>query len=241
MAPHWLPSVGAQRSEIERRALDRHELRRLLDAAVGSRLVIIDLRGRNGLRPAEARGLLWDDLDLDRRTLTVTGQLDRQNQRTAPKTKKADRTIQLDDATVTRLKLWSERQNELKIVARSAWQETGIVASTNQGTPIDGHSLARSLRLLCRRASIDRAVTPYELRHTAISRQADAGRSSWELAVWAGTSEAMINRVYRHRLRRVSAILPVDEMSGPSRMRPKMASKRLRWARSARQDGPRSH
>ena len=208
-----LPSIES--GEIERRALARYELRRLLDAAVGSRLVIIDLCARSGLRPAEARGLLWDDLDLDRRTLTVTGQLDRQNRRTAPKTRKAARTIQLDDATVTRLKLWSERQVELKIGARSAWQETGIVASTNQGTPIDRHSLARSLRLLCRRASIDPAVTPYELRHTAISMQADAGRSSWELADWAGTSEAMINRVYRHRLQRVSAILRVDEPYEP--------------------------
>jgi hypothetical protein len=42
--------------------------------------------------------------------------------------------------------------------------------------------------------------------------QADAGRSSWELADWAGTSEAMINQTYRHRLRRVSAVLPVDEI-----------------------------
>ncbi len=41
--------------------------------------------------------------------------------------------------------------------------------------------------------------------------QADAGRSSWDLADWAGTSEAMINRVYRLRLRRVTSVLPVDE------------------------------
>jgi hypothetical protein len=42
--------------------------------------------------------------------------------------------------------------------------------------------------------------------------QADVGRSSWELADWAGTSEAMINRTYRHRLRRVTTILPVDDI-----------------------------
>ncbi len=70
---------------------------------------------------------------------------------------------------------------------------------------MDRHSLARSLRLLCRHAGIDPRITPYELRHTAISMQADAGRSSWELADWAGTSEAMVNRVYRHRLRRCRA------------------------------------
>lgn len=67
------------------------------------------------------------------------------------------------------------------------------------------------MRLLCARVGIDPPVTPYELRHTAVSMQADAGRSSWEIADWAGTSEAMVSRIYRHRLRRVSALRPVHE------------------------------
>ena len=99
----------------------------------------------------------------------------------------------------------------MRTAARNAWHDLDIVASTAQGTPIDRHSLARSLRLLCRRTAIDPPVTPYELRHTAISMQADAGLSSWDIADWAGTSEAMINRVYRHRLHRVSRVLPADE------------------------------
>ncbi|MDH4277404.1 MAG: hypothetical protein OEW83_04900, partial [Acidimicrobiia bacterium] len=102
-------------------------------------------------------------------------------------------------------------QSELQAKAGVEWFDLDIVASSSQGQPVDRHSLARSLRLLCRHAGIDPCITPYELRHTAISMQADAGRSSWELADWAGTSEAMINRVYRHRLRRVSVVLPVDE------------------------------
>ncbi len=51
---------------------------------------------------------------------------------------------------------------------------------------------------------------PYELRHTAISHQADRGRSSWEIADWAGTSERMISDVYRHQLTQVSALTPCD-------------------------------
>ena len=81
-----LPPV--QSSAGERRALDRAELRALLSRARGSRLIIVDLIGRNGLRPAEARGLLWSDLDLNASLLSVSGQLDRQNRRTSPKTKK---------------------------------------------------------------------------------------------------------------------------------------------------------
>ncbi|MCP4964755.1 MAG: hypothetical protein GY926_05925 [bacterium] len=52
-----LPAIDT--NESQRRALTRAELGALLDAAHGSRLVIIDLMGRNGLRPTEARGLLY--------------------------------------------------------------------------------------------------------------------------------------------------------------------------------------
>ncbi|MCP4962554.1 MAG: tyrosine-type recombinase/integrase, partial [Actinomycetia bacterium] len=146
-----LPAIDA--NEGQRRALTRAELRALLDAAHGSRLIIIDLMGRNGLRPAEARGLLWSDIDLRRCELAVTGQLDRRGNRTSPKTATAARTIQLDTATVGRLKPWHDEQAELRTRAGTDWQDLDIVASTSRGTPVERHSLARYLRLLCRRVS----------------------------------------------------------------------------------------
>lgn len=73
-----------------------------------------------------------------------------------------------------------------------------------------GHRLTSFVEQL-RGLGIEPPITPYELRHTAISRQADAGRSAWEIADWAETSEAMISRTYRHRLRRVANLTPVDD------------------------------
>ena len=90
-----------------------------------------------------------------------------------------------------------------------------MIASTRSGSAVDRHAFARSMRQLCKRAGIDPSVTPYELRHTAISHQADAGRSSWEIADWAGTSEAMISARYRHRLHRTASLKPADgDLSG---------------------------
>ncbi len=195
----------------ERRALTVDELRSLLEAAKGSRLIIVDFCGRNGLRPAEARAVRWSDIDLDRSELSVTGQMDRHNERTDPKTRKSSRTIRLDRSSVDRLGAWQEEQQEMRATARDAWNLLDIVASTATGMPIDRHSLARSMRKLCKRTGITPHVTPYELRHTAISLQADAGRSSWEIADWAGTSEAMISHVYRHRLHRVASLMAIDE------------------------------
>ncbi len=195
----------------KRRALSKDELDRLLDAAQGSRLIIIDLCARNGLRPAEARAVRWQDVDFESWELSVRGQQSKGNQRTDTKrAHNSARTIQLDQITVDRLKACREEQDALRTQAGQVWHDLDILASTNVGTPVDRHSLARSLRLLCRKVGVDPPIAPYELRHTAISRQADVGASAWEIADWAGTSEAMISRVYRHRLRRVSALRSID-------------------------------
>ncbi len=53
-------------------------------------------------------------------------------------------------------------------------------------------------------------IVPYELRHTAITFQLDAGHEAWRVADWAGTSERMIEQIYRHRLSRVADIGPVE-------------------------------
>ena len=177
--------------------------------------MLIDLCGRNGLRPAEARALRWQDLDLDQGLLEVTGQMDRTNTRGPVKrAANAARTIAIDQATITRLKQWTHDRSALQADARSAWTEQGFVAVGSIGQPIGREQFAIEMRRLCAEAEIHPHVTPYELRHTAISLQADAGQTSWEISDWAGTSEAMISSRYRHRIRRVSRILPADRLGG---------------------------
>lgn len=194
----------------ERRAIGVDELHALIDHASGARLILADLTGRNGLRPGEARSLRWADLDLDAGELSVTGQQDRANRRTRTKrrVRNAARTIGLDEMTIERLRTWNDDQQLLKAKAGPLWIDLDVVATTARGTQIDRHSWARSVRQLCSAVGIDPPIDPYELRHTAISLQADAGRSSFEIADWAGTSEEMISRVYRHRLKRVADLRP---------------------------------
>lgn len=204
-----LPRIDADPKP--RRSLTADELRRLLAVAKGARLILVDLCGRNALRPAEARSLRWADVDLDAQELTITGQQTRANERGEVKrAHNAARTIMLDHRTIGRLTSWQAQQNWLRATAGASWIDLDLVASTSQGTAIDRHAFARSMRQLCGRAGIDPAITPYELRHTAMSLQADAGRSTWEIADWAGTSEAMISARYRHRLGRVASLRPAD-------------------------------
>jgi integrase len=194
----------------ERRALTHEELSRLLDAAEGPLAILIDLCGRNGLRPAEARATRWQDVHRDRLELDVSGQMNRHNERGPVKrATNAERTIGIDAATVDRLR---------PVCSDAVWSddgEVGYLAVTEHGRAISREQFARWLNALCEDADLTPALTPYELRHTAISHQADAGRTSWEIADWAGTSEAMISARYRHRLRRVSPIRPTAGNNGP--------------------------
>lgn len=193
----------------KRRALSREELARLLDVASGATLVLIDLSGRNALRPAEARAIQWHNINLDAGLLKVTNQMDAAGALAEVKTKDSARTIRLDDPSVQRLRWWRTQQDAIAATALRWDNTTGLVATSRTGSGVDRNNFVRSLVKLCREVSIE-PITPYELRHTAISHQADRGRSSWQIADWAGTSERMISTVYRHQLTEVSDLTPGD-------------------------------
>jgi integrase len=111
-------------------------------------LVLVDFSGRNGLRPAEARAVRWVDVDLDQGELHVTGKMNRANQRSDVKRAlNAARSILIDDTTIAMLTAWRDRQQQFRERAGSAWTDTGLIATTNQGTPVDRHSVTRSIRL----------------------------------------------------------------------------------------------
>ncbi len=98
--------VSCRRSSIARTGGPHEELGRLLDLAKSSRLILIDLIGRNGLRPTKARAVRRRDIDLELAELSVTGQQNKQNQRSKVKTKRSVRPIHLDDVTLARLRTW---------------------------------------------------------------------------------------------------------------------------------------
>ncbi len=188
-----------------RRSLDHDEFRRLWRAARYPLLVAVELIGRNGLRPAEARGLRWSRVDLETGTLTVDTQMTSGTILADAKTKRSRRTIPIDGRTIETLTSWAEQQDVKRGRAGDRWHDLDLVISTRYGTGINGPNLQRMVEAACSEAGIDRYL-PYELRHTAITFQIEAGQEAWKVADWAGTSVRMIEDVYRHRLSRVTEI-----------------------------------
>ena len=199
-----IPASSAQSKE--RRALSVEEWRQLIGHARGAVQVGIDLGGRHGLRPQEARAVRWSEVDWDRRTLSVVTQFDADDEHVDTKTVGSTRTIRLHPETVDLLDRWRKAQRRGQGVGSV---DDGLVVATRRGGPIQQSNYRRALREACARAGID-AITPYELRHTAITHQIESGRSATQVADWAGTSERMIYKHYRHKLREVVEVDPLD-------------------------------
>lgn len=192
------------------RVLSVEDLGSLLTSTDGAVGVLIDLSGRHGLRPAEARGLRWSRVDLENATIRIDAQINRRNEITKAKTKRAYRTIQVDAETVNRFADWQVSQEYAEREAGPAWSGNtqDLIATTAFGTSINQRNVHRSLRQVSRRLDLEPAVAAYDLRHTAITFQVERGHSIHQIADWAGTSESMIINVYRHKLTEVSNLGP---------------------------------
>lgn len=68
-----------------------------------------------GLRKGELYALTWEDIDIDQKQLTVTKTVTRIGKEyiiSPPKTKASNRTISLDDITISELVIWKKQQKQ---------------------------------------------------------------------------------------------------------------------------------
>ena len=98
------------------RSITDHERKVLLDVLDGHRgELFCKILLYCGLRPAEAQALIWKDIDLNKKTITVSKSLKRDGKVGAPKTSAAYRTIPVPDHLVPLLQK-NKSQNPFKDV-----------------------------------------------------------------------------------------------------------------------------
>ena len=131
-----------------------------------------------GLRPGEAMGLRWEDVDLEQRTLTVNGTLkagralmpDGQGVvtqvRNDPKTLRSQRTIPVAQALVEALERQQMRQSVQRMAANE-WTETGYVFTTSVGTPYWPSNLRKKYQRFLVGIGV-RYIRLHDIRHTVV-------------------------------------------------------------------------
>ena len=151
-----------------------------------------------GLRPSEALGLYWSDLDLAKGTLTVRRALGFVNGRWVfeePKTKNSRRTIPLPPPLVADLSDHMTRQHERGI-------DADLVFTNLSGDPVHENNIAQNhFKKLAKRIGLAPAVRLYDLRHTHATLLLQAGVNAKVVAERLGHSSIKITLdTYAHVL-----------------------------------------
>ena len=146
-----------------------------------------------GLRPGEAMGLRWEDVDLTKRTLTITGTLtDTQvfmpdgqgvvrQVRNDPKTAASRRILPIDEALAASLDRQQMRQAVQHVSAGERWKDTGYVFTTSVGTPFSLSNLRKKYQKFLDRIEV-RYIRLHDLRHTVARMALDSGNVPIEQA-----------------------------------------------------------
>lgn len=207
------PGVG----RTEARYLDAATVSAVLGAADGLRYrpVLVLIAG-TGLRRGEALGLHWSDVSLTDRWLKVTATLGRVGTElviTAPKTPRSRRTVPISPAMVSLLKTQRVTQLEERLRAGNQWTDTGLVFTTELGTPVDPRNVLRTIQIAAEKAGVT-GVGVHTLRHSAAVAWLEAGVHIKAVADLLGHSSISVTGdVYGHTSED-TARAAVDGLSG---------------------------
>ena len=170
------------------------EVYRVLEAARDDDLDgFLHLMLHTGLRPGEAMGIRWEDIDLDKGQLAITGTLkdarslmpDGQGVvrqvRNDPKTVHSRRQIPISAALAASLERQQMRQSVQRMAAGTSWKETGYVFTTSVGTPFWSSNLRKKYQRFLADIGI-RYIRLHDHRHTVARIALDSGKVPIEQA-----------------------------------------------------------
>ena len=154
------------------------QTKKFLDSQRKDRLFALwRLATMTGLRRGELAGLRWADVDLDAGVLavnvtrTVVGY---EIVESEPKTEKSKRTIGLDPATVTALKVHRRKQAQEKMAHRDVWTETDCVFVDELGVPYHPQRFTQMLAARAKAAKLP-IIRLHALRHGHATAALEAG------------------------------------------------------------------
>jgi len=142
--------------------------------------VMFDFDLSTGLRQGELLALPWFDLDLERKTVTVTRSVSYDEDGTPeliPKSQESYRTLSIPDYLVKKLKVHKEKQDEMKKRFGDDYQyELDLIFPVSHGGFQNPSNVRRLFYGLTKKAKL-RRITFHDLRHTHASLLIRSGAS----------------------------------------------------------------
>lgn len=153
-------------------------------ALEGARIeTLVMLVAHTGCRVGEARGLRWQDVDLNAGTVTFTrSKADTDRTKTG-----VVRTVPLTDEAIALLKAWRKTQAQEHLAVGAGWQDkAGLIFTTAIGTPIDEHNARRDYVRILNELNLPTDRPFHSLRHSYATRWIRAGKNIESLSAILG-------------------------------------------------------
>lgn len=188
------------------RSLTIEQSNQLLDSTADDRLhALWRLMLMTGLRPGEATGLTWDDIDLDQHIIYVRRSLKLEHGNLiitdTLKTTRSRRSLKADPTVIDALRTHQHNQAAEQAEMGQIWSNPDNLVFTNTiGGPIDPNNLRRTFSKTTQDAGLGH-WHPHELRHTATSILSAAGIPLERIAdVLGHDGTRMTALIYRHHI-----------------------------------------
>lgn len=159
-----------------------------------------------GLRPSEAIGLRWQDIDLSRGEIIICSALSRDGDGRSSGTARVRKSTKT--GSIRNLPLPESLLEMLRGRFSTAAQPSDLIFKSPKGKPIDDHSFSQTVwKPLCKTAQIPYRV-PYACRHTLLSHGIESGGMSLQQAAYVAghANTRMVTETYGHMLNRPTLI-----------------------------------
>ncbi len=154
-----------------------------------------------GLRPGEALGLRWENVDLTTGVLQVKEQLQRQVGKglvlTTPKSASGVRSMVLPKTMLAALKAHKKVQSKAKLAAGNRWHDTGLVFTLANGKGVDGKVDGERWHRLLDKAEVKQRRL-YDARHSAATLMLAQGIELRVAMALLGHSQVSVTMKYQH-------------------------------------------
>lgn len=123
---------------------------------------------KTGMRQGEILGLKWNDIDLEKQTISVQRQLKHDGSGFKPPKNNSKRTFWISESTIEQLKQHAHRVKIERARHGEMYKNQGLVIPTALGTPLIPRNLNRTWYRLRKKAKVEE-IRFHDLRHTHVA------------------------------------------------------------------------